>query len=94
MSSTGDGAKRPLVIRMQSPGWGSETKCVACKRPSSGFHSLPTFNGDIVSNDWAGEWFGKPCCERCYERHAAGQMRVNDHLYEHLLGGHIHGSGI
>ena len=69
---------------------------VNCGAPSSGFHGLPIFNGDIVSNDWQGEWGGVPCCERCYTLHEQGQLPTADHLYRHHLAGlgHIDGSGI
>lgn len=28
----------------------------------------------IVANDYAGDWGSKPCCERCYHRHEAGEF--------------------
>jgi hypothetical protein len=85
-----------LEIRMQTPGYGMGDPCVACGEPSSGFHGLPIFNGDIVSNDWPGEWGGVPCCEACYEKHLRGGMPTADHLYRHLLyaAGLIDGAGI
>lgn len=76
-----------LEIRLQTPGFGMGEPCIACGLPSSGFHALPTFNGDIMSNDWPGEWFGNVCCERCYEKHLRGEMKTADHLYRHLLAG-------
>lgn len=84
-----------LEIIMQSrPGEGDP--CVNCRQPSSGHHALPIFNGDIMSNEWPGEWGGVPCCERCYELHEQGKVSTADHLYRHLLAGlgHIDGSGI
>ena len=73
-----------LEIRMQSrPGDGEP--CVACRRPSSGWHALPVFNGDIVSNDWPGEWGGVPCCESCYAAHAEGRLPCADRLYTGYL---------
>lgn len=87
-------ADEVLEIRMQSPGYGGGEPCCNCGKPSSGFHGLPIFNGDIVSNDWAGEFGGKPCCERCYDLHEHGQVPTFDHYYRHLLGGFINGEGI
>lgn len=82
-----------LVIRMQTPGWGDI--CFACGGVASGHHGLPTFNGDLVSNDWPGEWFGVPACERCYELHEQGKLETHDADYRHHLEGfHGHGEGI
>lgn len=86
-----------LVIRMQTPGSGMGEPCVNCGKPSSGFHGLPVFNGDIVSNDWPGEWGGACCCEDCYNRHAAGQLETADYLYRvylDRLGTFVEGAGI
>ena len=54
------------------------------------------FNGDVMSNDWPGEWGGRSCCEACYEKHLAGKMPTADHLYRHLLPGlgFLEGDGI
>lgn len=71
---------------MQSrPGEGDP--CPYCGGEMEGTCALPTFNGDVVSNDWPGEWFGRGCCEACYERHARGEIPVADKLYAHLFDG-------
>lgn len=68
------------------PGF-SELCCVdGCTNYGSGQHALPTFNGDIVSNDWPGEYGCKSCCEFCYQKHERGEVPTCDHLYEHYLG--------
>ena len=82
------------VIRMQSSGYGGGEPCTACGRPSSPFHGLPVFNGDVMSNDWQGEWGGVPCCEACFENHERGEMQTHDAMYEHLLGMLVNGLGI
>jgi hypothetical protein len=74
-----------LNIRMQTPGYGDV--CVICRGEASGHHSVPMFNGDLMSNDWLGEWFGIPCCERCYGQHERGELRTYDAEYRHLLEG-------
>lgn len=75
-----------LEIAMQTRPGADERCCVPrCPNYGSGFHALPIFNGDIVSNDWPGEWGALPCCERCYELHLAGQLPTADHLYRHLF---------
>lgn len=51
----------------------NDTACVACTLEASGKHSLPVDeDGEIVGNDYAGEWVGAPACEGCYIIHAAG----------------------
>lgn len=51
------------------------TPCVSCGDEASGHHALPVdTDGEIVSNDYGGEWAGMPACERCFAIHAA----VND----------------
>lgn len=82
------------VIRMQTPGYGTGEPCVACGEPCEGECSLPIFNGDIVSNDWPGDWGGVPCCNRCYELHASGRMKTWDHLHRHHVEGFVGGDGI
>lgn len=55
---------------------------------------VPTFNGDLMSNDWPGEWFGQSVCERCFDLHEQGKMITHDNLYRHLLLEQFNGSGI
>lgn len=85
-----------LLIRMQSPGYESDMPCPGCGGRASPFHGLPVFNGDIMSNDWPGEWGGAPACEACFEKHLRGELPTADRLYRHLLFelGHLDGSGI
>jgi hypothetical protein len=48
----------------------TDTACVSCAEEASGRHSLPVDNeGDIVSTEYGGTWFGMPACERCYTIH-------------------------
>lgn len=85
-----------LEIRMQTPGYGMGETCPVCGEPASGFHGLPMFNGDVMSNDWSGDWVGVPCCEQCYEKHLRGEVETFDADYRHMLGdrGWIDGGGI
>lgn len=72
-----------------------ELPCYVCGTNCSDANcGIPTFNGDVVSNDWRGEWFSKPVCENCWHFHAEGSMPVCDKLYEHLLREFIGGDGI
>lgn len=81
---------RSLTIRMQTPGYGDV--CFVCGGEASGYHGVPVFNGDLMSNDWPGEWGGVPSCERCYDRHARGELPTFDADYRHTLDG-LHGNG-
>ena len=62
--------------------------CDICGEPAPyayGF-GLPTFNGDIVSNDFPNELWrqhggGVPVCEDCYRKHERGEMPTFDHYY-------------
>lgn len=57
------------------------------------------FNGDLVSNDFP-DWLwrqgggGVAACERCYDRHALGELRTCDEFYQHLFGCFADGGGI
>ena len=69
--------------------------CVVCGLDCSQDDcGLPTFNGDVVSNDWRGEWFSKPCCTECCRKHGEGLIPTFDRCYEHLLNEFIGGTGI
>lgn len=39
---------------------------------------ISTYDGLIVSNDFVGEWFGKPACKSCHDRHAQGEFAGED----------------
>lgn len=47
--------------------------------------SVPTCNGDLVSNDLQDQpWLptgNSPVCEACFNLHAAGKIPTFDHLY-------------
>lgn len=75
-----------LEIRMQSRPGIYDPCCVrGCRNNQSGSHSLPVFNGDIVSNEWPGEYGASGCCEECYEAHQRGEIPTADHLYSAYL---------
>ena len=50
----------------------TETTCVACGLPTDERQSLPVSNGEVVGNDFEGEWGGVPACAGCVAVHAAG----------------------
>lgn len=46
------------------------TLCVACGDDASGQHGLAVDDaGELVANDYAGEWAGVAACEACYTFH-------------------------
>ena len=73
---------KPLEIRMQR----HEANCGMCGDDCDMLYGIPTYNGDVVSNDFpdglmpdAGGSF--PACQRCYLRHAMGDVPTFDHWY-------------
>ena len=78
-----------LEIRMQS----SEVQCGICNALTDLGWGVPTFNGDIVSNDFPDWMYSRgggsfAVCERCYRKHERGEILVFDHYYvpETLMG--------
>jgi hypothetical protein len=72
--------------------------CHLCGQPTEHKWGVPIFNGDVVSNDfpddlWSEGGGGQAVCERCYELHAAGQVKTYDRYYMHLFG-FVDGGGI
>lgn len=70
--------------------------CFICGEVCEGDHGVPVFNGDIMSNDWQGEWGGQHVCESCFGKHERGEIETHDDLYEHHLEKYhfVAGSGI
>lgn len=61
-----------LVISMQS----RMARCAVCG--GADFHGwgipVDAATGEVVANDFAGDWCGKPACRECFARHAAGEF--------------------
>ena len=74
-------------------------ECSLCGEWTDYRCGVPTFNGDLVSNDFP-DWLwregggSQAACERCYERHAAGKVPTFDHYYRHLMVRFTDGAGI
>jgi hypothetical protein len=71
-----------LEIRMQR----HETTCGLCGVGCHMEYGIPTYNGDVVSNDFPDELHRSgggsfPVCQRCYLRHALGDVETFDHWY-------------
>lgn len=62
-------------------GWAHREACCICGTMTFVRWGVPVHNGDIVSNDFQGEWAASPVCSRCYGRHARGEVQTHDHLY-------------
>ena len=68
------------IINMNPP---RPCDCFLCGQECGGDNcGVPTFNGDVVSNDWNGEWGSKPVCQECFDKHADGRVPTFDHLYD------------
>ena len=84
-----------LKIHMQS----HDATCMLCNAETDYNWSIPTFNGDIVSNEfpdwlWTTSGGGQAVCESCYEKHARGEIETFDRYYRHLMGDFADGAGI
>lgn len=64
--------------------WPRESECVACGVLLFDPHrGLPFADGEIVDNDYDGEWAGFDSCAICHEIHEAGGVRaLRAHLKE------------
>lgn len=87
--------KDHLIIDMNP----REAQCYLCGEWTAHRWGVPTFNGDLVSNEFPDYLIregggSQPACERCYEAHQRGALVVCDHLYEHLFQGFSAGGGI
>lgn len=58
-----------LVIQMQR----GDHYCCNCGLSCDQAQGLPMYEGEIVPNDWAGEWCGANACRACFEAHERGE---------------------
>jgi hypothetical protein len=84
-----------LEIRMQS----HDVECFLCGTWTELHWGVPTYNGDLVSNDFPDELFregggAQPACERCYGQHSRGELPMFDKCYLWRLAGFEGGAGI
>ncbi len=76
-----------------------EAQCGICGDWHEYAQGVPTFNGDLVSNDFP-DWLHRtgggsvPVCERCFNKHERGEIETFDDCYTHLMGGFCEGAGI
>jgi len=49
--------------------WGLEVDCILCGTTNSDSLFLPMYEGQVVPNDYEGEWAGMPVCRTCYRKH-------------------------
>lgn len=45
------------------------SECAICEEMAPRKYYLPMYEGEVVSDDWKGEWGGFHVCERCYFKH-------------------------
>jgi hypothetical protein len=60
--------KDVVVIRLNVP----MQECAQCGTVCESRQGLPMANGEIVENNYQGEWGGSPACPPCYQAHAEG----------------------
>lgn len=76
-----------------------EAQCSLCGEWTEIRWGVPTYNGDLVSNDFP-DWLwregggSEAACRRCHDLHAAGKLTTYDRCYRHLMGGFTDGAGI
>lgn len=70
-------AKGVLSIRLFEP----YADCSLCGEETICRWGVPMYEGNLLSNDFKGEWFGQPACQACHDAHARGDLRTYDHLY-------------
>lgn len=58
------------------PVWGVTIKCSHCGASDINKWGLPydSETGELVSNDFQGDWGCKPACLKCHDDHAAGLL--------------------
>lgn len=88
-------APRALEIRFQS----FEVECSLCGRHTEMGWGVPTYNGDLVSNEFPDDLHRRgggsiPVCRDCYDRHAAGKIETFDRCYLRHREGFRDGAGI
>jgi len=49
--------------------WPPETECVLCEKWCYLEYSLPMYEGEIVPDDYEGQWGGMPVCKECFKEH-------------------------
>lgn len=66
-----------LSIRLYEP----MVECRLCGAEAPHSWGVPMYEGNLLSNDFQGEWFGAPACKQCFEAHARGDLPTFDRLY-------------
>ena len=56
--------------------WPRESECVLCGEHLWGCKlGLPMHEGEVVPDDWPGEWAGFDVCAPCYVKHRPGTKK-------------------
>lgn len=63
-----------LVIDMNPKNY----ECVVCGNACDGTHGVPMLEGELVSNEWEGEWVGRHACIDCFHKHARNELPTRD----------------
>lgn len=56
--------------------WPPMVRCCICNVGDFQRWGIPvnSLTGEIVANDFDGDWCGKPVCRECFERHESGEF--------------------
>lgn len=49
-------------------------ECFICNVYHRLEQGLPTYEGEILPDDYQGEWFGRSCCRICFDAYYAGRF--------------------
>ena len=42
-------------------------ECSVCGESTTSEYGIPMYEDIVLPNNWSGEWFGQPACQRCFE---------------------------
>lgn len=62
--------RQPVIIRLHEP----QIECIVCGETDVSRWGLAVYEGQIVPNDYQGEWGGAPCCEKCFMSRQIGTI--------------------
>lgn len=66
-----------LTVRLYEP----YAECRLCGEETICQWCVPMYEGNLLSNNFQGEWFGAPACQSCHDKHARNELPTFDHLY-------------
>ena len=65
----GQSSGRPVVGPISLSLWPIECDCAICSKLTPMGLSLPMYEGEVLPDDYQGEWAGMVVCSTCYAKH-------------------------